>query len=45
VNEEGETIETDFTEPGAATAYIALPPGEASEELEEDLPDIVEKLL
>ncbi len=45
VNEKRDLVETDFTEPGAATAYIALPPGKASEELEEDLAEIVEKLL
>lgn len=45
VNEKGESVKTDFTEPGVATAYIALPPGKASEDLEEDLPEIVEKLL
>jgi hypothetical protein len=41
VNESGESVETDFTEPGAATAYIALPPGEASEDLEENLARII----
>ena len=45
VNEKGDPVETDFTEPGVATTFIALPPGKASEDLEEDLPDIVEKLL
>lgn len=45
VNEKGEPVQTEFTEPGAATAYIALPPGEASENLEENLPEIVEELL
>jgi fructose-1,6-bisphosphatase/inositol monophosphatase family enzyme len=36
VNEKGEPIDTNFTEPGAATAYIALPPGHVSKEITED---------
>ena len=41
VTEEGEPIDTDFTEPDAATAYIALPPGEVSEELKQDPSEII----
>lgn len=44
LNEKGEEVETDFTEPGAATAYIALPPGEAAEEIREDIPDLLGEL-
>jgi hypothetical protein len=33
VDEKGEPIDTDFSRPGAATAYIAVPPGDASEEI------------
>jgi len=33
VDEQGEPINTDFSRPGAATAYIAVPPGKVSDEI------------
>jgi len=41
MNEQGEPVNTDFTEPGAGTAYIAFPPGKISEELKENPSEII----
>ena len=42
MDERGNPVGTDFTEPGAATAFMAVPPGEVSEDLEEELPELME---
>lgn len=42
INEEGEQVQTNFSKPGAATAYIALPPGKASNEIKNMIPELVE---
>lgn len=42
MNEKGNKVETDFSEPGKGTAYVALPPGEARKEIKNMLPELLE---
>ena len=42
MDERGEPVDTDFTEPGAATAFIAVPQGEVAKDLENDFEDLME---
>lgn len=41
MNQNGQPVETNFSEPGEGTTYIALPPGQAQQELKQLLPNII----
>lgn len=46
VKEDGglSEVNIDYTEPGAATAYVAVPPGEVGEEFKQLIPEFVDRI-